>query len=385
MGLDKSEKLQDQLIQYLTELVHINSVNPDLSTEGQEEREIAEYVSRHFHQLGIPTQVHTINGDRCNTTAFLKGASPGKILLMNGHLDTVGIEDMTDPFNLRKDGDKLYGRGTYDMLAGCAVQMGLATYFKDQPCPISLAFTFVADEESLSMGMEHLVEHYLPSLPAQPFLGIFMEPTEESIGISNKGYAWFEIEIEGLAAHGSRPEQGINAIFPLGAALQELELINQELAQEKPHPYLGHATLHPGLISGGTGQSVIAAMSKLNWERRILPGESQDKLDRELKRVISAIENTNGDHKVKARQTFNRPPNEIPKNDLVEKLKKAAGNTNYDGMSYWADSALASQAGIPSILFGPAGHGAHAVDEWVSLSSLVNCYESMKRFILDFD
>jgi acetylornithine deacetylase len=164
-----------------------------------------------------------------------------------------------------------------------------------------------------------------------------------------------------------------------------LEIINQELAQEKPHPYLGHATLHPGLISGGTGQSVIAAMSKLNWERRILPGESQDKLDTELKRVISAIENANGDHTVKARQTFNRPPNEIPKDDLVVKLKKAAGNTNYNGMSYWADSALASQAGIPSILFGPAGHGAHAVDEWVSLASLVNCYESMKRFILDFD
>ena len=107
--------MQDQLIQYLTELVNINSVNPDLSSEGQEEREIAEYVSRHFDQLGIPTQVHTIHGDRCNTTAFLKGANPEKILLMNGHLDTVGIEGMNDPFNLRKDGDKLYGRGTYDL------------------------------------------------------------------------------------------------------------------------------------------------------------------------------------------------------------------------------------------------------------------------------
>ena len=377
--------MQDKLIQFLTRLVQINSVNPDLSTAGKGEREIAEYIHSHFQLLEMPSDIHTVIDDRCNTTAILVGEDKDRILLLNGHIDTVGIEGMDDPFTLKKAGDKLYGRGTYDMLAGCAIQMGLANYFSQHPCPISLVFTFVADEENLSIGMDHLVEHFLPALPVKPFLGIFLEPTEEHIGISHKGFAWFEVEIKGVAAHGSRPEQGVNAIFPLSFALKELEAINQELAAEKPHHFLGHATLHPGLISGGSAQSVIAARAKLNWERRILPDDRQEKLDGELQRVISAVENANGDHKVKARQTFNRPPNEIPKDDLVQKLKKAAGNTNYDGMSYWADSALASQAGIPSILFGPAGHGAHAVDEWVSLASLVNCYESMKRFILDFD
>ena len=84
--------------------------------------------------------------------------------------------------------------------------MGLATYFSRHPCPVTLAFTFVADEENLSMGMEHLVEHFIPTLPVKPMLGIFMEPTEEQIGISHKGFAWFAIEIEGVAAHRSRPE-----------------------------------------------------------------------------------------------------------------------------------------------------------------------------------
>ena len=65
-------------------------------------------------------------------------------------------------------------------------------------------------------------------------------------------------------------------------------------------------------------------------------------------------------------------------------LKHATGNKLYSGMSYWADSALATQAGIPSVLFGPAGHGAHAIDEWVSESSMINCYKSLKKFISSF-
>lgn len=377
--------MHNQLIQYLTHLVKINSVNPELSSDGQGEQEIGECVNRHFQALGISSKVHTITGDRCNTTAFIPGHNPDKILLLNGHLDTVGIEGMDDPFTIRRDGDKLYGRGTYDMLAGCAIQMGLATYFAENPSPISLAFTFVADEENLSMGMEHLLKHYLPTLSVLPFLGIFMEPTEEAIGTSHKGYTWFEINVEGLAAHGSRPEEGINAIFPLQYALKELEIINHELDQEDPHPYLGKATLHPGIISGGTAQSVIAAQSTLNWERRTLPGESQQKLNGELNRVIEAVRNAPGNHKVSGEQVYHRPPNEVEDDSLIQKLQKSTGGKPFNGMSYWADSALATGAGIPSILFGPAGHGAHAIDEWVSEKSLINCYESMKSFILSFD
>ena len=105
---------------------------------------------------------------------------------------------MDDPFTLKNAGYKLYGRGTYDMLAGRAIQMDLANYFSQHHCPITLVFTFVADEENLSIGVEHLVEYFIPVLPGKPFLGIFLEPTEEHIGISHKGFAWFEIEIKGL-------------------------------------------------------------------------------------------------------------------------------------------------------------------------------------------
>lgn len=377
--------MHNQLIQILTRLVEINSVNPDLSATGVGERDIAIYVNNYFKELGISSKVHTIASDRCNVIAVLNGTNPDYILLLNGHLDTVGVEGMNDPFTLRQEGDKLFGRGTYDMLAGCAVQMGLADYFSKHPCPITVAFTFVADEENLSIGMEHLVEHFLPTLPDKPILGIFLEPTEEQVGICHKGFAWFEMIIEGLAAHGSRPEEGIDAILPMGAALKELEAINKELAAEDPHPYLGNATLHPGVVSGGTSQSVIAAEAKLTWERRILPSEEMEKLDQELQRVFSAVQNSDGKHKVNAQQVFYRPPHEASENELILKLKQTAGNKDCVGLSYWADSALAAKAGIPSVLFGPAGHGAHAKDEWVSAESLFNTYDTLRKFILELE
>ena len=126
--------MEKQLIQHLKDLVSINSVNPDLSELGQGEKQIAEFVHNHFMQLNIDSKVHIIKGDRCNATAFLSGENPEKILLLNGHLDTVGIEKMQDPFLVKSDGDRLYGRGTYDMLAGCAIQMALAGKINNVGC-----------------------------------------------------------------------------------------------------------------------------------------------------------------------------------------------------------------------------------------------------------
>ena len=121
--------MEEQLIQHLKDLISINSVNPDLSKLGQGEKQIAEFVHEHFVKLNIESKVHIIKEDRCNTTAFLPGSNTAKILLLNGHLDTVGIEGMEDPFLLKDDGDHLYGRGAYDMLAGCAIQMALSSFF----------------------------------------------------------------------------------------------------------------------------------------------------------------------------------------------------------------------------------------------------------------
>jgi acetylornithine deacetylase len=130
---------------------------------------------------------------------------------------------------------------------------------------------------------------------------------------------------------------------------------------------------------------MIPARSKLQWERRTLPEESSESLKNELMRVIAAVANFQGHHQVTGRESFVRHPYRIPEDaNIVKKLKAASPNSQFTGLSFWADSALCGLAGIPSVLFGPLGHGAHAADEWVSLKSLVKVYDVLKQVILTF-
>ena len=373
--------MEKQFISLLSRLVGINSINSTLSN-GPGEGELAEFVLNHLQKLNVATEIQTIAPGRANVVATLAGSSRNSSLLLNSHLDTVGVAGMDQPFILRQQDDKLYGRGAYDMKGSVAIMLLLADYFVKHPPPLDIVLTFVADEEDLSAGMEYLVDHWLGEIAPRPFGAIFLEPTEEQIGVSHKGFNWYTLEVMGKAAHGSRPEQGIDAILPLRAVLNELSKIQAELLEREPDPLLGHGSLHTSTIEGGTELSVIPSQSCLRWERRTLPGESQQQLELEFKRMVRAAENHPGRHEVKARELFVRAPHKVPDDaDILKRLQKASPQSSTVGLSFWADSALGAQAGIPSVLFGPIGHGAHAIDEWVSLNSLVRVYEVLKTLI----
>jgi len=373
--------LEKQFLPLLSRLVGINSINTTLS-KGPGEGRLAEFVLNYLQNLNLEGEIQPIAPGRANVVAVLPGSNPQSSLLLNSHLDTVGVEGMDQPFTLRQAGDKLYGRGAYDMKGSVAIMLLLADYFVKHPPPLEIFLTFVGDEEDLSAGMEYLVNQWLGGISPRPAGAIFLEPTEEQIGVSHKGFNWYALEVMGKAAHGSRPEQGIDAILPLRFVLDELNAIQAELLEREPDPLLGHGSLHSSIIEGGTELSVIPSHSRLRWERRTLPGESQQQLDLELKRMVQAAANHPGNHEVKARELFVRMPHKVADNaEILQRLQKASPQSRKVGLSFWADSALGSQAGIPSVLFGPIGHGAHAVDEWVSLKSLVRVYEVLKRLI----
>jgi len=377
--------MKNRIINLLSELVKINSVNATISG-GPGEKEISGFVARYLTKLGLDPEIQPAAPDRTNVVAIIPGINRNGSLLLNGHLDTVGVEGMDAPFSLKQECDKLYGRGTYDMKGSIAVMLLLAEYFTHHPPPISILLTFVADEEDRSAGMEYLVKQWLPKFFPFPSGGIFLEPTELEIGVSHKGVSWYEIEVIGKAAHGSRPSEGVDAILPLKSALEELNAIQSELLNTEADPLLGHATLHASIIDGGTALSVIPSRSRLQWERRTLPKESQNLLNLELERVIQAVKSFPGHHDVKGREIFVRPPYEISKEaKILTCLKDASPQSKLVGLSFWSDSALCGKAGIPSVLFGPIGHGAHAADEWVSLKSLIRVYEILKKLILFFE
>jgi acetylornithine deacetylase len=376
--------VHDHIVSLLSKLIRINSVNASLAN-GPGEQELAVFIENHLRELRLDPVVHFAVAGRPNVVVVVPGEKRERSLLINGHLDTVGVEGMQEPFVLKREGDRLYGRGAYDMKGGLCVMLMLARYFSRRPPPLDVVLAFVADEEDKSIGMEVLLQKWMPAFSSRPLGAIFLEPTEMEIGVAHKGFVWYELEIIGRAAHGSRPEEGVDAILPLRLALQELAAIQNELSRGRHDPLLGPATLHAGVVTGGTAVSVIPAHARLEWERRTLPDESAEKMNMEFERILNAVRNTTGEHRVSGRTMFARPGHQVAKDaQIVKCLREASPGSRLTGLPFWTDAALSSQAGIPSVLFGPAGHGAHAADEWVSLASLQKVYEALRRCIEAF-
>ncbi|MFO7707483.1 MAG: M20/M25/M40 family metallo-hydrolase [Desulfobacterales bacterium] len=374
--------MEQRIISLLGDLVAVNSINATLA-EGPGESELAYFIFNHLKRLGIDAELYSLAAARASVVGVVRGKTRRGSIVLNGHIDTVGVEGMDSPFALCREGDRLYGRGAYDMKGGMAVMLALAEALAADPPAGDVWLTFSADEEDRSLGTEQLVREWLPSVSPTPAAAVFLEPTEGEIGVGHKGFTWLEVEIEGRAAHGSRPEEGIDAIIPLHGALAELDRIRSELAARPPDPLLGRPSLHGGTLLGGSAPSVVPAHSVLCWERRTLPGEPPEEVEAELARVAGAVRSVPGSHRVKQGIVFIRPPYKTPTDAaIIRRLQSASPASKLTGLSFWADSAIMGTAGIPSVLFGPTGHGAHAVDEWVSLESLVKIQEVLLKVII---
>jgi acetylornithine deacetylase len=225
----------------------------------------------------------------------------------------------------------------------------------------------VADEEHASIGVQEALGH------VRADAAIVTEPTELELVVAHKGFVWSEIEVTGRAAHGSRPHLGVDAIVKMGAVLRELGRLDEQLAA-RTHPLLGRASIHAGQIAGGVELSSYPASCTLGLERRTLPGESAADVARELDALLERCRATDAQLVARQRTLLVRDPFEIaPDAELVGIVSDAAAQVlpaapAITGASYWADSAFIADRGIPTVLFGPSGAGAHAVEEWVSLT-----------------
>jgi acetylornithine deacetylase len=215
------------------------------------------------------------------------------------------------------------------------------------------------------------------------------EPTELALGTGHRGFVWTEVTVTGVAAHGSRPQLGVDAILKAGPLLVAFAEFDRELAA-RPHPFLGPGNLHGSLIVGGTEESTIPDQCVLTVERRTLPGEILATVEADVEALLDRCRAADPDLVVTARTTLARDPFQTP-TDAAIIATMAAATARVTGspaqtvpLSYWADSAFISYAGIPTVLYGPGGDGAHADVEWVSLSSTRTCAEVLLTATTDF-
>ncbi len=375
----------DDAIEVLAALVRVDSVNPDLVPGGAGEAEIAELCAGWLGRRGF--EVHRLERrpGRPSIVGIARGTGGGRSLMLNGHLDTVTLAGYDgDPLDPQLRDGSLHGRGAYDMKSGLAAMMvAAAAATADGTLRGDVLVACVADEEYASAGTEEVLERFTADG------GIVSEPSDLELTLAHKGFAWFDVEIIGVA-HLVEAGLGVNAIAKAGHLLVALERWQQRLAASPGHPRLGPPSVHASMISGGEEASSYPARCRITLEYRCVPGESADSVEAELRAILAEIAGRVGDfrHRV-VRGLFRQPFEADPDGPLVTTLRSQAARVlGRDPViraePFWTDCALLAAAGIPCALFGVGGGGAHAATEWVDLASLAQVTAVLEATVREF-
>jgi len=263
-------------IDLVRSLIGIGSVNPDLVPGAAGEARIATWCGQWLTEHGFEVQRLEERPGRPSIVGVHRGTGDGRSLMLNGHLDTVGLAaGRTDPVPAELRDGKIFGRGSFDMLGGVAAILVAAVEASASVAGRAalagdVIVTLVADEEFGSLGTEEVLRNFRADA------AIIAEPSGLELTLAHRGFAWFELELIGVAAHGSQPERGVDAIRHAALVLAALDGLRERLEGREPHPILGHGTVRVSTISGGTDAATVAAACTLTLERRTLPGQSPE-------------------------------------------------------------------------------------------------------------
>lgn len=356
----------------LRELVAVNSVNPSLVAGAPGEGEAADVCRVAMTRAGLDVTLQTVEPGRPNAIGVLDGRAAGPTLMLCGHIDTVGVEGMVDPFSPRVEDGRLYGRGAQDMKGGVAAMIAAAGLLASSWTRGRLVVAAVVDEEHESLGAEALVRDWRADA------AVITEPTDLCAAIAHKGFAWFEVVTTGRTAHGSRPAEGRDAILRMGRVLGALERLDRDLQRRPAVRLEGTASLHASIITGGRELSSYPDRCALRLERRTVSTETAETVSQQIEDLLSDLREEDPEFQGSVRRLTWRSAYRLDeRHRLVAALRAAlarAGRSDAPtGMSFWTDAAILGEAGIPTVLFGPGGAGLHSLTEYVNVEDVYTC------------
>jgi succinyl-diaminopimelate desuccinylase len=371
-------------------LVQTPSVNPlgdPLHLGSCNEGAVAGIVLAEILRMGVPARRVLVAKRRPMVLAEW-GQGPGPTLMINSHLDTVGVEGMLEPFSGEVRDGSLFGRGSADTKAGVAAAVAaFAAVVRSRPQPThgpKVLLALVPDEEHEGLGSQYLRDHGPHANAA-----VVVEPTGLRLGIGQAGGVKFRIRTHGRATHACVHTEGVNAILHMAGLLPRLV----EAATAPTHPLLGHAPFCIGTIHGGSDPSIVADECCVEADRRILPGETWPEIRTALESVLDEQRARDATLDVELEEPFLGPvdgfvlPGEHP---LVQAMQNAyTGALGREPVlyvtPYAADGMYLAQAGIPALTFGPGDIAqAHSHDESVPVDELLAAAEVLARLMADW-
>ena len=366
---------REEVLRLTQDLIAIES---HIDAAGRE-AEIGRFLVDWFAARGVSAELQPVDGERANVIARLS-ACDGPRLCLNGHLDTVPAGSMVDAFAPRIENGVLWGRGACDMKGAVAAMACVLVGAEQARRRVELALagelTFVGTvgEETGSIGVKALVDSGFSADCA-----VVGEPTDLRVAVAHKGACFVRITLTGRGAHGSRPEEGVNAASAAARIVAALEDELRPRLAGRTYPLLGDSTVNVGRICGGTQPNIVAERCEIDVDRRTLPGEV-DPLDEVTSLVADICAGVDGlSYDVAEMDETSIVPHVALGTSPEAPLAQAAIDTCRDlgidpdpiGVTYWTDGGHLAASGIETIVLGPGDIAdAHGPNDRVRAADL---------------
>ena len=371
------------MLKKLEEMVRIPSVVG-------EEKELAHYLKAELDSLGLETELHEVHPGRPNVYAKMRGSKPGRRLHFNGHTDTVPVVDGwdTDPFTpVEKDG-RLYGLGSCDMKAGLACTLDMLRAVADSGAEFKgeLSFSGVIDEEAMGDGAKALLKTEYGGVDAAVLAEPYTGDESKPIPLGIVGKILYDINVHGKAAHGFRPEDGVNAVEEAGIILTNLHKLR--LGE---HPKFGRGNYSTLKIEGGYAvySVVVPAHCRFEVNRLLVPGETVEGAINDMEELVSSLgirsrvevrtkppvyESFEMNPEEPILRLFNGVYREVMGREPVYQYSKSITDAN----------TIAGVGGVPCLHLGPRRGNTHQANEYVPLEWLKPVSEMYTRLALRY-
>lgn len=371
----------------LARLVAIPSVNPEHSADPSVtgERRAADFVAGQLVDRGFRIEWLEKTPGRPNLIAFWGPDDPKYTVLLEAHLDTVGVDGMTvAPFDPQIRNERMYGRGTTDTKGPLAAALWALDKERlralaDAGC--RLIFVGAVGEETGNEGAFQVVGHGIRADEA-----LILEPTGMQMIHTHKGTLWFRVELAGIPAHGSNPELGCSAILAMQKVMDELNRQIEADQHRSEDPVLGLPTINIGRIHGGTALNIVPEKCVIDVDRRTLPAEDTRAILRRVDVVLAKLKSCGEIRDGKVLLIKDNPAvATAPDGRLIRRLVKccadAGVNTKPAGAAWYSDAGAFSTVCGETAVFGPGSiRQAHTCDEFIELNELRRGAECLRRF-----
>lgn len=360
------------------------------TTSHKPNRDLVAFVESYLAGHGVASElIPTADGTKAALFATVGPAGvPG--IALSGHTDVVPADAGAwtgDPFTVRKQDGRLYGRGTADMKGFVACVLAMVPELRRRRLKVPVHVVLSYDEEVGCIGVRPMIAE-LGSRLVKPRAVIVGEPTSMAVVDAHKGPVRWQVEITGRAAHSSMAPLGVNAIAVAAELVAELGRIEAELKALPGAPRFTppYSTLQVTEIAGGTATNIVPAFCRFGFDVRALPGLDVDAIERRLvtfaeTRCLPAMRRVAPEAGIVVRRTNSVPPfAAAPASEAVALALKLAEQNETHAVSYATEAGLFQAADVPAVVCGPGDIAeAHTADEWIAVADLERCLAFLAR------